>query len=275
MGKVIGLANIKGGVGKTSLTNALAHEFASMGKKVLVIDVDPQASQTYLFSVDQDEVVDGKYAKHSIFNIYQNEECIPYRYNENLDVVFASRILQEGVESRIRPGVELVLNRWIVKQKLRDKYDFILIDPPSNKGILMISTILASDYVLIPQRLTLLDETGTIELFLEMSNQAELRGKEMKVLGLVPMFFDKRSKLYREKLIKLRDEIKSFVSDDEFLSIEKEDVFFSPIRQLSVWTKAQEEQIPLREYILDKNRTYMSVLEEVKKIVVEILEITN
>jgi len=275
MGKVIGLANIKGGVGKTSLTNALAHEFASMGKKVLVIDVDPQASQTYLFGIDQDEVVDGEYAKHSIFNIYQNEECTPYSYNENLDVVFASRILQEGVESRIRPGVELVLNRWIVKQKLRDKYDFIFIDPPSNKGILMISTILASDYVLIPQRLTLLDETGTIELFLEMSNQAELRGKEMKVLGLVPMFFDKRSKLYREKLIKLRDEIKSFVSDDEFLSIEKEDVFFSPIRQLSVWAKAQEEQMPLRDYILNKERTYMSVLEEIKKIAIEILDLTN
>ncbi|RMB00059.1 ParA family protein [Hydrogenothermus marinus] len=273
MGSVIGLANIKGGVGKTSLTNALAHEFANLGKKVLVIDVDPQASQTYLFGIDQDDVVDGEFEKHSIFNIYQNKECIPYKYNEKLDVVFSSRILQDGVESRIRPGIELVLNRWITKQKLRDKYDFIFIDPPSNKGILMISTILASDYILIPQRLTLLDETGTIELFLEMSNQAELRGKEMKVLGLVPMFFDKRSKLYREKLIKLRDEIKAFVSDDEFLSIEKEDVFLSPIRQLSVWTKAQEEQMPLRDYILNKDRTYMSVLEEIKKIVVEISEL--
>ncbi|WP_029523502.1 ParA family protein [Persephonella sp. KM09-Lau-8] len=272
MGKIIGVANIKGGVGKTSLTNALAHELSNMGKKVLVIDADPQASQTYLFGIDQDEILEEKYEKHSILNIYQNKECVPFEYNQNLHVIFSSRILQESTESRIKPGLELVLNRWLIKNKVRENYDFTLIDPPSNRGVLMISTILASDYVLIPQRLTLLDETGTVELFLEMSTQAELRGKEIKILGLVPVFFDKRSKLYREKLIKLKDEIKSFVEGDEFLSIEKEEVFFSPIRQLSVWVKAQEEQIPLREYILNKDRSYMSVLEEVKKVTIEILE---
>jgi len=274
MGKVIGVANIKGGVGKTSLTNALAHEFASRGKKVLVIDTDPQASNTWLFGVEQEEVNEGRYKEHSLLNIYKNEGIKPWKYNENLHVIFSSRFLQD-IENLNKAGSELILNRWLRKNKIRNQYDYIFIDPPSNKGTLMMSTILSSDYILIPQRLTFLDETGTVELITEASEQADLRGIEINILGIVPMFFNKRKKIYREKLIRMKEDIKDFIQEDENLNLLNEDVFFTPIRNISVWEKAQEEQTPLRDYILTKDRTYQSVLEEIKKVANEIEKFNN
>jgi len=81
MGKIIGLVNQKGGAGKSSITNALSHEFSRRGYRVLVVDYDPQGTQTMLFGFNRlSEFVD---SEHDITNIFNNEELKPVSVKKN------------------------------------------------------------------------------------------------------------------------------------------------------------------------------------------------
>lgn len=271
MGVVIGVANVKGGVGKTSLVNAFSYEFQEKGKKVLVVDLDPQASQTTLMGIDPSSVIeDDKLLESSSYQVFKNKSPQPLKIDENIYLLPAVRLLQEEVEQNTKAGKELLLRKYI--RKVKDYYDYILIDPPSSMGTIMISTIVASDYVLIPQRLTLLDETGTVELLSEMALQGEIRGEEINILGIIPVFYKVNDKTYREKLVKQKDEIKGFIESIDSVNLVNKDVFFPYVRDLAVWRKATESLMPLRKYILEKDRTYKPVLTEIGYLLSEVEE---
>jgi len=272
MAYVISFANLKGGVGKTSLTNAIAYEYANEGKKVLVIDYDPQASQTAICNVDTMEVKEGgSLNEHSIAQIFREKTPQPINIYPNFDLVPASIELQTYAESSIA-GKELFLSAYLEDINAREKYDYIFIDPPSNAGTLMISTIVACDYIAIPQKITLLDETGTIELLDAMRKQGKLRRESYKVIGIIPMFFDKRRKSHYERMSELKEAIREYEKNvlKPYVEILDEDIFLTPIRDLNIWNRAIEEGIPLREFILQKARTYKDVLVELKALITDL-----
>ena len=147
MGRIIAIANQKGGVGKTTTAINLSSSLASMDKKVLSLDMDPQGNMTSGLGVDKDEVEKTVY--DLIIGNAGVEECICKDALENIDVLpsnidlSAAEIELIGVENK-----EYILKNEI--EKVKDKYDFIIIDCPPALSMLTINAMTTADSVIVP-----------------------------------------------------------------------------------------------------------------------------
>ena len=147
MGRIIAIANQKGGVGKTTTAINLSASLASLGKKVLAIDMDPQGNMSSGLGVDKNEVEKTVY--DLIIGNIGIEECIYEEVIENLDVLpsnidlSAAEIELIGVDNK-----EYILRDEV--NKVKEKYDFIIIDCPPALSMLTINAMTTSDSVLVP-----------------------------------------------------------------------------------------------------------------------------
>ena len=147
MGRIIAIANQKGGVGKTTTAINLSASLASLGKKVLAIDMDPQGNMSSGLGVDKNEVEKTVY--DLIIGNIGIEECIYEEVIENLDVLpsnidlSAAEIELIGVDNK-----EYILRGEV--NKVKEKYDFIIIDCPPALSMLTINAMTTSDSVLVP-----------------------------------------------------------------------------------------------------------------------------
>ena len=147
MGRTIAIANQKGGVGKTTTAINLSAALASMGKKVLAIDMDPQGNMSSGLGVDKDSVERTVY--DLIIGKVGVEECLCEEVIENLDVLpsnidlSAAEIELIGVDNK-----EYILRDEV--EKIKDRYEFIIIDCPPALSMLTINAMTTSDSVLVP-----------------------------------------------------------------------------------------------------------------------------
>ena len=147
MGRIIAIANQKGGVGKTTTAINLSASLASMNKKVLALDMDPQGNMTSGLGVDKDE------AEKTVYDLIIGnagiEECICRDALENLDVLpsninlSAAEIELIGVENK-----EYILRSEV--EKVKNDYDFIVIDCPPALSMLTINAMTTADSVIVP-----------------------------------------------------------------------------------------------------------------------------
>ena len=147
MGRIIAIANQKGGVGKTTTAVNLSAALAAAGKKTLIIDMDPQGNTTTGLGLDKNKL------EHTVYEVISDEitfdECICPEVFENLSLAPANRNLA-GAEIELMTVDRM---QYILKEKLQptvENYEFIIIDCPPALGMLTVNAMTAADTVIVP-----------------------------------------------------------------------------------------------------------------------------
>lgn len=201
--EVIAIANQKGGVAKTTTTHNLGVALAEKGKKVLLIDLDSQASLTISLGIEPLEI------KRTVVDILKKKsvsikECI-YKVYTNLDIVTSIIDLASmEVEMLSRASREKILDRAITP--IKNEYDYILIDCPPQLSILTINALSCADGVIIPVKTDYLAYRGLTQLNDSISEIKDLINDNLKIYGIIATFYETRVKDDKEILEMLKKE---------------------------------------------------------------------
>lgn len=190
MSKVISISNHKGGVGKTTSAINIGAGLNKLGKKVLLIDLDPQANLSQSLGLIEPE--------RTIYGALRGEYKLhPTEIAKGMDVIPSTLDLSGAeVEMSGEPGREYILRELL--ETLRASYDYILIDSPPSLGLLTINSFTASDEVLIPLQAQYLALQGLTKL-LEVIDKIKKRlNKELRVGGVFITQYDSRKVLNRD-----------------------------------------------------------------------------
>lgn len=190
MSITIAISNHKGGVGKTTSTVNIGAGLAMAGKKVLLIDMDPQANLTQSYGITKSEV--------SIYEVLTGEaEPIPVIVFENLDVL-PSTLDLSGAEMELsnEAGREYILREAIAS--ISSKYDYVLIDCPPSLGLLTINALTAADEVYIPLQAHYLAIKGLTKIVEVIGKVQKRLNKNVQITGVFVTQFDKRKVLHRD-----------------------------------------------------------------------------
>ena len=193
MGKIIAIANQKGGVGKTITSINLASGLAYLNKRVLLVDFDPQgnATQGVGYSVKGDELT----IYDAILDDTDIKECIKTLRNPPLDLLPAS-ITLAGADlemANIEKDREKLLKRNL--DGLKDDYDFIIIDCPPSLGLLNTNALTAADSVIIPVQCEYYALEGVTQLLQTIRLVQKLFNPDLRIEGVLLTMFDARTNL--------------------------------------------------------------------------------
>jgi chromosome partitioning protein len=212
MGRVISVSNQKGGVGKTTTTINIAAFLAEKGRRVLIIDIDPQANAGFGLGINVEEM------NNTLYEVLIGE--IPLRQAifktgiENLFLV-PSNIHLSGAQVDLLEleGKEFVLKKAVAPVK--SEYDYIFIDCPPSLGILTLNSLVAADSVMIPLQCEYYALEGLSQLLRIISMVQENLNRNLKIEGVVLTMFDSRTNLAQQVV----SDVKEFFKDKVFNSI--------------------------------------------------------
>lgn len=204
MGRIIAIANQKGGVGKTTTAINLSASLASLGKKVLALDLDPQGNMTSGLGVDKDQVENSVY--DLIIGQTGIEECICKEVIENLDVLpsninlSAAEIELIGVENK-----EYIIRNKM--EKIKDRYDFVIIDCPPALSMLTINAMTTADSVLVPIQCEYYALEGLSQLIHTINLVQERLNPALVIEGVVFTMYDARTNLSLQVVENVKDNL--------------------------------------------------------------------
>jgi chromosome partitioning protein len=240
----IGIINQKGGVGKTTVANALSYETSKgKGLNTLLVDFDPQASQTILFNLNPREYV--KNSPHNIAAIFDKQKVVPLEILITLDFIPANLELSNKSESAT-VGKDKMLQKFL--NKIEDDYHVVFIDSNPSFSSLMTNVVLASDYLVIPIGTSALDEAGAHSFFQIIEEIADTYDKIPEKIFILPTKFDRRRKDDREVLAILQNELPEYLSTLPNLRKSEFEVL-NTIPERAVVKDAAASRMFLKEYI--------------------------
>ncbi len=206
MGKIISIVNQKGGVGKTTTAVNLAAAIGIAGKKVLIIDADPQGNTTSGFGIDKREVALSSY---DLFIGAKRAENVKQTTTfKNVDIVPANMDLA-GAEVEL---IEVEKRHEQLKLSLalcRDNYDYIFIDCPPSLGLITVNALAASDTLLVPVQCEYYAMEGLSQLMASVRQIKRLYNPDLELEGVLLTMYDPRLNLTKQVV----DELKKFFAN--------------------------------------------------------------
>jgi chromosome partitioning protein len=251
LGKVIAIANQKGGVGKTTTAINLGGALAQMGKRVLCLDLDPQANLTVGLGIDLNSV-DKNIANVLVDPDVSLDMIIRPTKTKNVDVAPATLELSAAeVELFNAIGREMAL-RDNITPEIAQRYDYVLIDCPPTLGLLTLNALVAANGVIIPVQTQYYALKGVAALLRIIKTVQNRLNPNLVVLGLLPTFYDSRTILARDMLDSLKD-----LGDHQ--------VFATVIRQSVKIGEAPTAGVPITVYDKksDAAKAYVDLAKEV------------
>ena len=267
MGKIIAFANQKGGVGKTTTCINVAAYMALMGKKILILDMDPQGNATSAVGISKSKELKTIYDLIDGESSY--EEVIQPTIIDNLYII-PSTVDLAGAEVEL---IQLPQREKIVKRildEIKESYDFILIDCPPSLGLITVNALTAADSILIPIQC----EYFALEGLTQLMNTIRLikyrnLNPDLDIEGVVMTMKDKRYNLTTQ----VSNEIVKFFKQKVYLTTIPRNVRLAeapshglPVALYDASSKGAEAYLSLAEEILKKNKVPFNKISKLRKI---------
>ena len=209
MGRIIAIANQKGGVGKTTTAINLASCLAEIGKEILVIDIDPQGNTTSGFGLDKDEIENTVY-ELMLDECTIKESMIKVENIEHLTII-ASNVNLAGAEIELLGINE---KEYILKNAvdyIKDDYDFIIIDCPPSLNMLTVNAMTTADTVLVPIQCEYYALEGISQLIHTIDLVQERLNPNLKIEGVVFTMYDARTNLSSDVVDTVKENLNTTV----------------------------------------------------------------
>ena len=255
MGKIISLVNQKGGVGKTTTSINLAASLGLLGKKILLVDLDPQGNSTTGVGVDKGDLNASIY--EALNGSVEPKQAIKHTKFKNLDLI-PSTITLAGIEveflDKAKEDPSFIRSAQLKKilSEIRDNYDYILIDCPPSLTLLTLNALTASDSVLIPVQCEFFALEGIMQLLNTIKQARKNLNPTLDIEGVVLTMLDSRTNLGLEVV----ENVRGFF---------REKVYDTIIPRLIRLTEAPSHGKPIADYDPSSRGTeaYINLAKEV------------
>ena len=230
MTKVIAVFNQAGGVGKTTLTMNLGYQLAEHGHRVLMVDMDPQASLTTFMGLDPVEI------KQTVYESVMNGHPLKIQPNiHGLDLA-PSNITLSAAEMELVVAEMREVRLKDALEPIKGNYDFILIDCPPSLGVLSYISLVAANYVLVPIETQFKAFCGTELLLGTLTRIRSRANRELKIAGFIPTRYDSRNSQDERTLKAIKEQLTDVGT------------VFPAIARSTGFADASEQGLPLRKY---------------------------
>lgn len=252
MGRTIAIANQKGGVGKTTTAINLSACLAEKGKKVLAVDMDPQGNMTSGLGVDKDSV------ENTIYNLIigeaKMEEVLIKDVLENLDII-PTNIDLSGAEIEL---LDVEEKEYIVRNeidKIKDNYDFIILDCPPSLSMLTINAMTTADSVLVPIQCEYYALEGLSQLIHTVELVRDRLNPKLTIEGVVFTMYDARTNLSLQVVENVKDNLEQTIYKTIIprnIRLAEAPSYGIPINKYDPKSAGAESYLRLADEVIDK-----------------------
>ena len=251
MGKIIGVANQKGGVGKTTTAVNLAAALGVLEKKVLLIDADPQANATSGLGIEE--------VNYSTYNLLEHsadvKDCIQKTSSPNLDLVPSHiDLVAAEIELVDRDKREYMLKKAL--EEVKPEYDFIIIDCAPSLGLITVNALTAADSVIIPIQCEYFALEGLGKLLNTVKNVQKIHNYDLDIEGLLLTMYDSRLRLSNQVVEEVNTHFPEMVFETVIsrnVRLSEAPSFGESILMYDAESKGAIQYIQLAEEVLLKN----------------------